>query len=129
VSPCQSGPSIDKAAIKNSALTAGLLAGKIATAKASAPIVLLNTKLAAGAAKLPFYLAKKGAILGTAAAIPVKVAAAVTSGAAVATHALLFGVPVGIGAGIASAVVNAKNQFMSQPSTGVACNTNPCNSY
>jgi len=129
VSPCQAGPTIDKASIKNNALMAGLIAGKIATAKMSAPIVLLNAKLAAGAAKLPFYWAKKGAVLGTAVALPVKLAAAVTSGAAVAANALVVGVPVGIGAGIATAAINAKNQLFSQ-STGVACNTNPCpNSY
>ena len=101
------------------------MAGKIATAKVSAPVVLLNAKIAAKAAKLPFYWAKKGAVLGTAVALPVKLAAAITSGAAVAANGLLVGVPVGIGAGLAAAAANLKSQLWSHSQTPT-CTSNPC---
>jgi len=69
---------------------------KILTAKISAPVVLLSSKMAAAAGALPPLMAAKGAVVGSAIAKPVAVGAVKISGITSGLTGLIVSLPIAI---------------------------------
>lgn len=103
----------------------GLKLAKILTAKLAAPFVLGAAKATAVASAIPIVMAAKGALIGKAIALPIKIMAIKTAALATGIAGLTVGVPVAIGTGIAAGAVGIKEKIKGMRKE-TCCQTPPC---
>lgn len=104
----------------------GAKVAKILTAKLAAPFVLAAAKTTALAAALPIVMAAKGALIGKAIALPIKIAAVKTAALATGIAGLTVGVPVAIKTGIIAGAVGLKEKIKGMRKVESCCPVPPC---
>jgi len=88
-------------------LNAGKHLSEAITAKIVGPVVIFNSKVATAAGALPPLLAAKGAVIGSAIATPIEIAAVAGSGITSAVTGKLVAIPISVASGALAKFVGA----------------------